>query len=65
MKHKNWIFSASVVTDEGKCMKPYPDPSQCHYQPHSGFVPLNLDPERSPEIVSLQVSPGVIFKLMK
>lgn len=59
----NLIFSALVVRDEGKCMKPHPDqsPVQHHNQPHATFVPMSLDPERSPETISLQVSSGVFF----
>ncbi|KAM7370642.1 hypothetical protein PAMP_010171 [Pampus punctatissimus] len=46
----------NTVNDEGKRMKPCPDQSQVqrHYQPHAGFVPLSLDPERSAETISLQ-----------
>lgn len=46
----------NTVTDEGKCTKPHPDQSRVprHYQPHAGFVPLSLDPERSAETISLQ-----------
>ncbi|XP_039990694.1 (E2-independent) E3 ubiquitin-conjugating enzyme FATS [Xiphias gladius] len=44
----------NTVTDV--CMKPHPDPSpvQRHNLPRAAFVPLSLDPERSPETVSLQ-----------
>ncbi|XP_050922356.1 (E2-independent) E3 ubiquitin-conjugating enzyme FATS [Lates calcarifer] len=44
----------NTVTDMG--MKPHPDqsPVQRRNLVHAAFVPLSLDPERSPETVSLQ-----------
>lgn len=59
----NLIFSALVVTDEGKCMKSRPDqsPERQHNQPHAAFVPLSLEPESSTETFSLQVSSELFF----
>ncbi|XP_030611405.1 (E2-independent) E3 ubiquitin-conjugating enzyme FATS isoform X2 [Archocentrus centrarchus] len=44
------------VTDVGERAKPHPDqsPVRRFNRPHAEFVPLSLDPERSPETVSLQ-----------
>ncbi|XP_038592614.1 (E2-independent) E3 ubiquitin-conjugating enzyme FATS [Micropterus salmoides] len=55
-KHSTASPQGNTVRDEGKCMKPHPDqsPVQHHNQPHATFVPMSLDPERSPETISLQ-----------
>lgn len=55
---RNLISSAFVLTGGGKCMKPHPDQSQMrhHGRTHAAFVPLGLDPAKSSETVSLQVS---------
>ncbi|XP_049419990.1 (E2-independent) E3 ubiquitin-conjugating enzyme FATS [Epinephelus fuscoguttatus] len=46
----------NTVTDGGKCVKPHPDQRtiQRPNQSHAAFVPLSLDPERSPQSISLQ-----------
>ncbi|XP_063748779.1 (E2-independent) E3 ubiquitin-conjugating enzyme FATS [Eleginops maclovinus] len=55
---KGSAVSPQGNTDEGKCMKPHPDPDQrpieSHNQPHAAFVPLSPDTERSPQTISLQ-----------
>uniref|UniRef100_A0A3Q3SSK1 Chromosome 19 C10orf90 homolog n=2 Tax=Mastacembelus armatus TaxID=205130 RepID=A0A3Q3SSK1_9TELE len=46
----------TVMTDEENHMKPHQgqNPVQCHKLPPAGFAPLSLDPETSPQTISLQ-----------
>ncbi|XP_040923318.1 (E2-independent) E3 ubiquitin-conjugating enzyme FATS [Toxotes jaculatrix] len=48
--------TASLWGNTDMCMKVHPDQSPAHHHnpPHAAFVLLSLDPDRSPETVSLQ-----------